>query len=475
MKGAVSTGHPLTTQAALRMLKKGGNAFDALVSAGFASTVTESIFASLGGGCFILGHHFEDQKDFFYDCFVNTPGLGKVNPSAPQLIPMELHFSRTTQVFHVGMASIAVPGMLKGLIHCYQENCSMDLDDLIQPAIEYLAQGIELTPSQEYILRVVKPIFDLSDYGREIYRYDSNKKLYNPLYQEFLKLRSIERWLEICFTGKQTETFIKDMEHGGGFVTKEDLNSYQVIERTPYVVNYRNCQVVSNPPPSFGGPIICRALSILQELPMHDKDPVQKALIRAEILKQINHFKGAGGTTHMNVIDSQNNAACLSASAGTGCGYFYPETGILMNNMMGEEDLHPGEFYCGKAGTRVSSMMAPTFIKKEGKVIASLGTGGSNRIRSSILQVVMNLIDEGMTIEEAVEYPRMHFDEKDCLQVEKGLPENVMRLILERYPEANIWPNKDLYFGGVHSVMANLDGWGDSRRNGCYEKLDIVS
>jgi len=180
MKGAVATGHPLTSEAALRILDKGGSAFDAIVAAGFAATVTESIFASLGGGGFLLGHHHFERRDFLYDFFVNTPGLDLKETKAPTLEPMELHFSEATQTFFVGMSSIAVPGTLQGLIHCYVEHCTFAIEELIAPAIEFLKEGIEVTPSQKNILNVVRPIFEQSDYGREIFAYDGRKKNVQP-------------------------------------------------------------------------------------------------------------------------------------------------------------------------------------------------------------------------------------------------------------------------------------------------------
>lgn len=294
------------------------------------------------------------------------------------------------------------------------------------------------------------------------------------------------------FIGKSLEDIVVVSPDAGGvlrakqFVTK--LASYGtrsnlaiivkqraeagVVETMNLIVNYRGYQVVSNPSPSFGGPIICEALEILSNQQFKGKDPVTKAIMRTEILQTINHLKGgAGGTTHMNVIDGNNNAVAMSLSAGTGCGYFYPNTGILLNNTMGEADLHPEAFYASLPGSRVSSMMAPTFIKKEGKVFASLGTGGSSRIRSAILQVILNLIDEGMDVKEAVEAPRLHFDEYEKLQIEPSFSKEILATLMGTFPNHNLWSKKDLYFGGVHTVLGNLDGTGDSRRNGSFSSL----
>lgn len=471
MKGAVSSGHRLTTEAAIRMLEKGGNAFDAIVAAGFAASAAETIFATLGGGGFLLCHNFEEKEDFFYDFFVNTPGLGMKEAPQPELVPMLLNFAETTQVFHVGMASIGIPGTLKGLIHCYKENCTMDLDTIVAPAIECLENGIPLNESQKNILNVVRPIFETSEYCREMFYKNGAEKIYNPDLKEFLKKRSIDEWEHIVYGGGASR-FIEDVQNGGGQITREDLKSYSVIRREPFRADYRGHEILSNPPPSFGGQIICAALKILNDQTFQNKDAVEKALMRAGILRKINHMKaGAGGTTHINVIDSKNNAASMSLSAGTGCGYILPGTGIMMNNTMGEEDLHPDAFYSGPAGERVPSMMAPTFIKKEGLVTAALGSGGSHRIRSAILQVIMNLIDEQLDVVEAVESPRMHFDEHDVLHIEPPQPEEVLEQLKKTYPEHYLWTKKDLYFGGVHTVTGTLHGHGDSRRDGVFLRL----
>ena len=471
MKGAAATGHPLTTEAAVRMLEKGGNAFDAITAAGFAAAVTESIFASLGGGGFLLGHLHEQNTEFLYDFFVSTPGKGLDISEKPVMEPLGVQFSEAIQVYYIGMASIGVPGTLRGLAHLYSTHCTLDLDDLIAPAIEFLEEGIEMTESQKYILRVVQPIFDRDPYGREVFNYSKNNKLYNPLLKEFYKKRSIDAWLQTMYLGPETEPFLSDMRKGGGRITYEDLHSYSVIERSPIHVNYRGYEYVSNPPPSFGGAVIAQALSKLNNEEYPKNDPVKAILMRAEMLKLMNRLKAGGGTTHMNTIDAKGNVAAMSLSAGTGCGYFFPSTGILMNNTMGEEDLHPGAFYADKPGARVPSMMSPSFIKKQGEILYSLGTGGSSRIRSAIFQVVLNLIDMGMNIEEAVEAPRLHIDEEGRLQAEPIMDTAVLEALKSHYADLNLWTKKDLYFGGVHTISGNYCGWGDSRRGGVFKRI----
>ncbi len=469
MKGAVSTGHPLTTEAAITILKKGGTAFDAITAAAFVACAAEPVFASLGGGGFLLGHHYGNNYDFVYDFFVDTPGKGLGYLPEPDLVPFELQFSGTTQFFYGGMASIAVPGMLKGLLDFHKKWCSMDIDDLISPAIEYLYQGIELTQNQRYIIDIVTPILHQTKYGRKIFSFKKNNRLYNPLFKEFLELKSPRQWLDTMYYGKGALPNIAKFREGGGRVTVRDLHEYQVFEREPIKTQYGAYEFISNPLPSFGGNILCRSLEALDHARQHEISSEERYLLRAYLLRRINSLKGAGGTTHLNVIDADNNAASLSLSTGTSSGYFLPGTGILMNNMMGEKDLHPDHFYCGKVGERVPSMMSPSFLKKGRHIHCALGSGGSNRIPSAILQVVLNHIDDGLDIQSAIEAPRMHFDEHDQLQIEPGMSKNAEAMLTDLYENHNVWKERDMYFGGVHAVMGDLSGWGDSRRNGVYK------
>jgi len=368
------------------------------------------------------------------------------------------------------MASIAVPGTLKGFIHLYKECCSLSLDEILEPILTILDQGASLTPKQPYVFSILNPILKSTEYGQDIFDIEKHGRLYNPLLKEFLLQRSTDEW-EKAFYGSGAAPFLEDVREGNGLLSAQDLKEYQVIEREPVSVDYRDYKIISNPYPSFGGSILCKALSILQKTRFEDKNPIEKAFIRADIMQMINHFKGTGGTTHLNVIDANNNAAALSLSTGTSCGYFFPKSGILLNNMMGESDLHPEGFFTRDPGERIPSMMSPTFIKEGEGIFAALGSGGSNRIRSAILQVVLNIIDEKLSIKDSIEASRIHFDENEVLQIEPGFPKEVVQALCKKYPENNVWEEKDLYFGGVHVATGRGSGWGDPRRDGYYEHI----
>ena len=181
------------------------------------------------------------------------------------------------------------------------------------------------------------------------------------------------------------------------------------------------------------------------------------------------HSLFSRGTTHISVADAEGNIASLTASNGEGCSYVLPGTGIMMNNMLGEEDLNPGGFNRWKADTRLASMMSPTVVELPDGTRFALGSGGSNRIRSAVTQVLINLLDFGMTPEQAVSAPRIHL-EGDMLSVEPGFTEEALSALQSTAPRSHLWPEKNLFFGGVHTVSVKhggiFDGAGDPRRGG---------
>ena len=185
-----------------------------------------------------------------------------------------------------------------------------------------------------------------------------------------------------------------------------------------------------------------------------------------------NHPVTARGTTHISVIDGHGNAASLTLSNGEGCGHLVPGTGIMLNNMLGEEDLNPGGFHQWQEDVRVSSMMAPSLALDSGRLVA-IGSGGSNRLRTAILQTLCNMIDFGMPVEEAVAAPRIHL-ERDLISIEPGFPRESVEALVAAYPEHHLWEEKNLFFGGAHTVTfdgSRFRGAGDPRRGGVFTSI----
>jgi gamma-glutamyltranspeptidase/glutathione hydrolase len=170
-----------------------------------------------------------------------------------------------------------------------------------------------------------------------------------------------------------------------------------------------------------------------------------------------------GSTTQVSILDREGNAASVTTTNGEGCGYMVPGLGFMLNNMLGEEDLNPKGFHRHRPRSRLPSMVAPTIVTKNGTPVLLTGSAGSNRIRSAIVQMIVEVIEGGVEIEAATIAPRLHID-GDTLQAEPGADEAVLEQLSSFY-KIHRWDEKNLYFGGANSVTP-AGGAGDPRRGG---------
>ena len=328
---------------------------------------------------------------------------------------------------------------------------------------------MELTPHQVYVIGLLRPIHTLTAEGRALW----TPRGRNPRPGERLANPDLARFLEgladgeSLYHGERAKRIAADMAEGGGLLGEADLAAYRVIEREPLGLDYRGHRLLTNPPPSFGGSLVGLSLSLLEERGEPAADLREHALRLAEVMQQVEERRAAGGTTHLSVLDDAGAAASLTLSNGEGSGYVVPGTGILLNNMLGEDDLHPDGFHAGPPGERVASMMSPSLVLRDGRVRQILGSGGSKRIRTAILQIVAATLERGLPLAEAVEAPRLHWD-GSALQLEPGLPDPVVEALRARWP-LNVWSERNLYFGGVHAVEVADPvprATGDPRRDG---------
>ncbi|WP_456370814.1 gamma-glutamyltransferase family protein [Thermodesulfatator atlanticus] len=487
MKGAIACGNKYTAEAAKEIFLAGGNAFDAICAAAFASGVCEAGLTSLGGGGFATIYQAQNGQKNVYDFFVNTPGLGlKSRPEKLDFYTVTIEFVGSKQDFNIGLASVAVPGTLKGLVTMQQELGSLPLREVVAPAVKFAREGFEVDEFQAYCFKLLTPIFTATEEIKEIFFPKGNppqagEKLKNPLLADFLE--NLPESMEDLYQGKTAEKLATIMKEGGGLLTVEDLKSYEVIKRKPLAFEFKNGRLLTNPPPSFGGPMVALSLKVFEELYKKSEflayehvAALAKTLevvheLREKIVKEdptralelLSRPLVTRGTTHMSTADSQGNLASLTMTFGEASGFVIPGTGIVLNNIMGEDDLHPRGFFADPPGIRIASMMAPSICFLNGRGIA-LGSGGSKRIRSAIFETIVNLSYFHLPAKEAVSAPRLHFD-GEILQVEPGINKDV----LEKLPyKVNIWPKKDLYFGGVHLVDDRFEGAGDERRAGVF-------
>ena len=513
-RGVIAAGHRLTAEAGAEMLRRGGNAFDAVVAAAFTACVTESILTSLAGGGFLLAHTAQGENRLF-DFFCQTP-QHKVPTDQLQFFPIQANFGDTVQEFHIGLGSAAVPGTLAGLLEVHRQLGRLPLKALVAPAQQVATQGTILEPFQAFCFQLVSPILMATPAAQAIYApygrlLQGGDTFCLPDFAAFLD-QLVHEGADLLYQGRLADQIVHDCETQGGHLRREELQQYRVIERQPLAIPYRDALLLTNPPPSSGGALIAFALELLATVPLSDhgsprhvatlrevmrltnlarQDGYDAHLYRADVLEE---FLGSqhlapyrqqlmdalgstacnkwGSTTHISVIDGEGNAVSMTTSNGEGSAYVIPGTGVMLNNMLGEEDLNPNGFHQWQPNQRISSMMAPTMVLEQGKPRLVLGSGGSNRIRTAILQVVSNVLDFGMDIDAAVIAPRLHW-ERGSFHLEPGYDRHTLEQQgIGAEDDCTWWQAPNMFFGGVHAVArsasGDLSGVGDARRSGAW-------
>lgn len=472
--GAVAAGNAHTAAAAAQVLRAGGNAVDAAVAAGFAAAVAEPALASLGGGGFLLSAPPAGPERLL-DFFVDAPGRGRpAGAVPPSMLPITVRFAGADQVFSAGWASAAVPGCLDGWLHASRTLGRLPLAAVVAPAARLARGGVVLDDTQAGLLVLLRDILLLTADGRAVFApagrlLRAGERLRNPLLADLLD--DVARGGVTGFASLG-DALQQGADRAGALLGAEDAAAYAVVEREPLRTGYRGAEVVTNAPPSFGGALVLAALQELSGGPALDGSPAA-ALRLADALTRMSERhvavpQAVRGTTHVSVVDADGGLAAMTLSNGSCSGVFVPGTGIQLNNVMGESDLHPRGFGSTAPGARIGSMMAPTLLRGPDGTRTALGSGGSERIRSALLCTLTALVDRAACLEAAVAAPRLHWD-RQVLQVEPGLGDDVLAA-LRTGRGVHEWVARDLYFGGVHAVSRDPDGGvravGDARRAG---------
>lgn len=485
MSWAVAAGHEATAEAAAEVLRAGGTAVDACIAGAFMAGVSEPILASLLGGGFLMVAT-EQGAPRCLDFFVETPGS---KPAEGDLDIREIlaDFGTTTQGFHIGAGTVAVPGVIPGLFAAHEAYGRLPMSELAAQAVGTAKTGLVLTPFQARLLCIVEPIVQASSGTRVLFTDDgkpleAGRRFANPALADVMETLVAEG---VRF-GTEGEIAGALASLPGTALRREDMAAYRPEWRVPRMVERNGFGVALNPGPSLGGVQIALALGALPRNPgvsdiascfaaildqrhlgdetLFDPETVEAlaVLLRKRAAKR--------GTTHISAVDAQGNGAALTLSNGEGCGLVLPGTGLMPNNMLGEEDLLPDGPSSWRAGERLASMMCPTAIRGTEGGLTMLGSGGSNRIRTALTQVIVNLVDRGMTLEEAILAPRLHVDGAPArLDAEGTLGEADRDALRRDWPEAVFWEEQSMFFGGVHAVTTDARGVqaiGDPRRAG---------
>jgi len=438
MKGAIAAGHPLTAATGAAVLEHGGNAVDACVAAAFAAAVAEGPLTGPAGGGFLLIHSAGGQTTLL-DCFFAVPE-GHGGDMDEVVIDFD---DAGTQTFHVGEASVAVPGLVAGLEVAHRRFGSRAWASLVDPALELAERGFERDAQRDFLHRILAGILLRSEAGTRVYG-DPERVVTTEIVPTLERIRDAG--------AEAVSELLPELA--------SDLAAYRVLERGPLREELAGVEVVATPAPSRGGGVVLEVLTALAEQDAWSLHGAASAVGDAYGRSAVGPLTG---TTHISVVDAEGAAASLSSTLGAGSGVF--RGGTQLNNMLGELDvIGPGP---REPGERLASMMTPTMLLSGNEPRLVLGSAGSVRLAGAIAQVAWRVLS-GEPVDEAIEAPRIHVDGAR-LHVEGGWPEEMVGALPESW-EVVRWGDRNLFFGGVSAVERRTGGSlaaaGDPRRGG---------
>lgn len=525
----MAAGHPLTLEAGAEVLAAGGTAVDAVIAGAFMAMVAEPVLAGLLGGGFLM-RRTPEGKVRFLDMFVDTPGRA-CGAGEADLRAVTADFGGVTQGFHIGAATIAVPGLAQGFAEAHAASGRLPMAELLQPAMRAAREGVVLTAFQARLGQIVAPIIGGSPEAAALNCDAHGAPLgegalrRNPAFADVLEVMAHEG-PDFVSRGEVAQGLLS-LAAEGGHLRQEDLARWRAVARAPLEARRGTVTLALNPPPALGGALVAFPLALAAPEPA-PAEVMRAFALTAEARREsgIDEDGAAGaawlgaeaqavrfrralsalsagpaasrrGTTHLSAIDADGGAAALTLSNGEGCGLIVPGTGIMPNNMLGEEDLVPGlaqgRPFDWAPATRLASMMAPLTASGPDGRFWVLGSGGSNRIRTALAQVLLRLVDHGEGLAEAVSAPRLHVEglgAEVVLDYERpGLGEGEEAALQDAWaalkgraapdPEdaagwaalgLRAWEAPSMFFGGVHGVMrearGGLQAAGDPRRAG---------
>ncbi|RLB63166.1 MAG: gamma-glutamyltransferase [Deltaproteobacteria bacterium] len=512
MQGVIACGSEPTAAAGTEILKRGGNAADAAVAACLATATGEPTLTSLAGAGIMIYRSAASGEVTICDFISDAPKLGPDDVDQVEFLGVDLDFGPATQRFYIGAGSAAVPGVIPGLCQVLERWGTMSFAEVVKPACRLLREGVDIGEYQGACAQLLVPILTRNAGGRAVFAPQGRMVKAGDHFALPELADTLEAMAKSGWRNHYEQVLCKAMldqfgPHAGGLLTAADFDSYQVQFREPLVLRYRNATVLTVPPPAAGGPMIAMMLRLLEDVDLAKLEPysVDHCRLMCHVMTvadearsegaaaltddRFAHWKerfdelstgaalavpsgagGSGSTTHVSVIDGAGNAAAVTVSYGEGNAFMIGNSGIMMNNLMGEEDLHPAGFGSAPKGTRLATMMSPTMLLSDDGGVTVLGTGGANRIRTAIVQVVSWLSDYGWQAPRATSAPRMHY-ENGVFNIEVGeMADDGDALATLGATELVRFPKHSLFFGGVHlarrSGSGDFDGAGDPRRGG---------
>jgi gamma-glutamyltranspeptidase/glutathione hydrolase len=504
--GMAVSNHPLASAAGMEMLAAGGNAIDASVAMQFALTVVEPMMVGLLGGttCHI---RLSDGSHTIIDGMSAVPLAGHptmfrpIPGTPPNVYDVE---GRENQL---GPKAVATPGSLLAWTHALRRYGTMSLADVMQPALRHATRGFTVTPYLSDCIEsasadVVQDPFAADRLMPGGAPLKAGERLVQADYGEALALIAKDGEGAL-HGGPLGDLVVECMERSGAFISRKDLTDYRIVERQPIRGHYRGFEILGPPPPAASGVHITQMLNILAGYdiarmgfgtvetlhllaealkigfadramasgdPAFVKVPVERLISKAyadERRAKIDPkharqwrsgllAKEGADTTHLTVADGRGNVVCTTQTINSlfGARFIVPGTGMIPNDYMSNFDPRPGNALSIAPGKRVTTSMSPMMALRDGKVVYALGLPGGRKIFPAALQALVNLIDHGMSLQEAVEAPRI-WTEGPFLEVEHGIPDDVRSGLEARGHKLVRMPT---VAGGMNAIEFHDDG-----------------
>ncbi|KAB0484207.1 gamma-glutamyltransferase 1 Threonine peptidase. MEROPS family T03 [Pseudomonas reinekei] len=517
--GMVVTAQHLASHVGVDVLKNGGNAVDAAVAVGYALAVVYPAAGNLGGGGFMTIQLADGRKTFL-----------DFREKAPLAATPDMYLDKEGNVVPDlstrGHLAVGVPGTVSGMELALSKYGTKPRKEVIAPAIKLAEDGFVLEQGDVELLEYATDVFkkDIKDSGSIFLSNGEPMQVGQKLVQKDLgkTLREIsEKGADGFYKGWVADAIVTSSQANKGIITQADLDKYKTRELAPIECDYRGYHVVSAPPPSSGGVVICQIMNILEGYPMKDlgyhsaqgmhyqieamrhayvdrnsylgdpdfvKNPIahlldknyatklreainpQKAAVSKDLKPGVAPHEGSN-TTHYSIVDKWGNAVSVTYTLNDwfGAGVMASKTGVILNDEMDDftskigvpnmYGLVQGEANAIAPGKAPLSSMSPTIVTKDGKVVMVVGTPGGSRIITATLLTMLNVIDYGMNIQEAVDAPRFHqqwLPEETNLEAFTTSPDTVK--ILESWGHKFAGPQDANHLAAILVGAPSLDG-----------------
>ncbi|MBF9252097.1 gamma-glutamyltransferase [Pontibacter sp. 172403-2] len=489
----VVSAHPEASRIGMEILRKGGNAYDATVATQFALAVAFPVAGNIGGGGFLVYRDHNGQT-----------GTLDYREKAPAAASETMYQDSAGNVIEGlstdGHLAAGVPGSVDGMVKLHQKLGKLPWAVLVQPAIDLAKQGVVLTEKEAQYLNNTKEAFLRNNkhipYLAREQAWQAGDTLRHPeLAQTLERIRDNGR--EGFYAGQTADLIAREMERGGGIITKQDLQNYNATWREPIMGKYKGYKVISMGPPSSGGIALVQLLTMMEPYdlgkygwqsaksvqlmteaerrvyadratylgdPDFVQTPVQQLLDEAYLKSRMATVDLAKATpsasvkagalpmhesdqtTHFSIVDQYGNAVSVTTTLNGAYGskVMVEGAGFLLNNEMDDFSVKPGVpnmfgLVGGKANAiapnkRMLSSMTPTILEKDGKLYMVVGTPGGSTIITSVFQAILNVVEHGMTMQQAVAAPRFHHQWlPDEIQHEpEAIPADVRAILISK-------------------------------------------